>query len=223
LANGADKRAKGLIADPNSSIMQSTRYTMKISLPIIGLASLLVFCPPSASAQKKKPKPPNSQNVAPEDNLTKAKELFERGEAFYKLGEYDKALNEYREAYLVSKAPLLLLNIAQCYRYLGQYEEAKHNYEAFVREDPNSLYRQEMEDKIAEMEIILDAKRRDADKTPASLVVTVKGPAEENRRVKPWIKGAGIGAMVLGGSALTFLLLRDNLPEANGGNVAIEF
>jgi tetratricopeptide (TPR) repeat protein len=62
----------------------------------------------------------------------------ERGEAFYKIGEYEKAMNEYREAYLLSKAPLFLLNIAQCYRYMGEYDEAKHNYEALLREDPNT-------------------------------------------------------------------------------------
>jgi tetratricopeptide (TPR) repeat protein len=169
------------------------------------------------------PTPATSQAEAPEGDFAKAKALFERGEAFYKLGEYEKALNEYRESFLVSKAPLLLLNIAQCYRYLSQYEEAKHNYEAFVREDPNSPYRKEMEGKIAEMETILEAKRREASKPPAPLVVTVQGPTEEPKRLKPWMLGTGIGAVVLGGSALTFLLLRDDLPGANGGNATIKF
>jgi tetratricopeptide (TPR) repeat protein len=195
----------------------------KTSLSVIGFAWLLFGCPLSANAQKKKPTPPVT--VAPEGDFAKAKALFERGEAFYRLGEYEKALAEYREAYLVSHAPLLLLNIAQCYRYLSEYEEAKHNYEAFIREDPKSPYRKEMENKIAEMETILEAQRRDADKTPTALVVTVKGSTEEPKKLKPWMLGTGIGAIVLGGSALTFLLLTNNQekPQTSIGGQFVPF
>lgn len=186
-------------------LMKPALFCFLLWLPLLGTAQ---------TKPKKKPTPAASQPVAvaPEGDFAKAKALFERGEAFYKLGEYEKALAEYREAYLVSKAPLLLLNIAQCYRYLGEYEEAKHNYEAFVREDPTSPYRKEMDNKIAEMETILEAKRRDADKTPASLVVTVQGPLETPKKIKPWRLGTGLGAIVLGGSALTFFLIRSDNP-----------
>jgi tetratricopeptide (TPR) repeat protein len=202
---------------------------MKRVLTSLFCACILLF-PLESLAQKGKKKPttnPPTTQTAPalaEDDFAKAKALFERGEAFYTLGEYEKAMNEYREAYLLSKAPLFLLNIAQCYRYMGEYEEAKHNYEALIREDPNTAYKQEVIIKIAEMDAILEAQRKEADnKTPAALVVTVQNPKEAQSKLRPWLIGSGLGAVLLGGSALTFLLLRDNVPAANGGNVAIEF
>jgi hypothetical protein len=74
------------------------------------------------------------------------------------------------------------------------------------------------------MDAILEAQRKEADnKTPAALLVSVPNPKEERSKLRPWLIGSGLGAVLLGDSALTFLLLRDNLPEANGGNVAIEF
>jgi tetratricopeptide (TPR) repeat protein len=188
--------------------------TLKSSLFTFGLASLLLWCPLSASAQKK-PAPglPNNQPVVPEKDLAKAKALFERGEAFFRLSEYEKAIKEYQESYLISKAPLLLLNIAQCYRYLSQYDNAKHSYEAFIREDPNSLYRKEMEDNIAEMEAILEAKRKEADKTPASVIFTTQTSFQESKRLKPWMVGGGISAIVVGSVMLTFLLVSNNNPK----------
>lgn len=195
------------------------------------LAVLLCLVSVGAEAQKskggKKPPVPESQPqqqpTAPEADFTKAKALFERGESFYKLGEYEKALSEYRESYLVSKAPLLLVNIAQCYRYLGQYEEAKHNYEAYLREDPTSAYRADIEAKIAEMDAALEAERKKAAKTPTSLVVEVKPPVEQPRRVKPWMWGT-VGAAVIGGSALTFVLLRgEEEPISDLGGQPVDF
>jgi Tetratricopeptide repeat len=190
-------------------------------LPVLGVALLLFCCPQSASAQKKKSpdhNSPSSQTSAATVAFLNAKALFEQGEAFFRLGEYQSALNKYREAYLISQAPLLLLNIAQCYRYLGQYDEAKHNYEAFVREDPKSPYRQEMQDKILEMETILEAKQREMSKMPAYLVTK-----EEPKRVKTWMIGTGIG-VVLGGLMLTVLLYHETpSPQTDLGGSALGF
>jgi hypothetical protein len=194
-------------------------------LPIFGVALLLFCCPPFASAQKKKSpnhNSPSSQPSAATVAFLNAKALFEQGEAFFRLGEYQSALNKYREAYLISQAPLLLLNIAQCYRYLGQYDEAKHNYEAFIREDPKSPYRKEMQDKILEMETILEAKQRELSKVPAYLV-SMQAPKEEPKRAKAWMIGTGIG-VVLGGLVLTVLLYHETpSPQTDLGGSALGF
>jgi tetratricopeptide (TPR) repeat protein len=158
--------------------------------------------------KKGEKKPP----VLPSEELSRARTMAERGDTFFKLGEYEKALNEYKDAYLLSKTPLLLINIGQCYRALGKYEEAKHHYEAYLREDPEGPYAEDMRNKMAEMNTILEAKRKEAAKapaTPASLVVTVQTPTTEPPRVKPWMIGGGLGAMLLGGAAVTFLVVRN--------------
>jgi tetratricopeptide (TPR) repeat protein len=176
------------------------------------------------SPKEKKPAPPPMDApTAPEADFTKAQALFERGESFYKLGEYDKALHEYREAYLVSKMPLMLINIAQCYRYMGKYDEAKTSYETYLREDPRSAYRADIESKIAEMNAILEAKRKEAAQAlPASMIAA---PPAETKRVKPWMWSTA-GAALLGGSVLTIALLRGDdtpPPQTDIGGRFVDF
>jgi tetratricopeptide (TPR) repeat protein len=61
---------------------------------------------------------------------------FEAAEDAYKRREYEAALDNYRAAYRLSMEPLLLYNIAQCYRFLGQDEEALRTYKAFLFDAP---------------------------------------------------------------------------------------
>ena len=80
-----------------------------------------------------------------------AKQLTEQGLAHYNVGEYDKAIDEFKRAYLISKTPALLFNIAQAQRLKGDCKEALQSYKAYLRADP-SANRQKIEARIAEME-----------------------------------------------------------------------
>src|SRR5215471_6877228 len=80
-----------------------------------------------------------------------AKQLTEQGLAHYNVGEYDKAVDEFKRAYLLSKTPALLFNIAQAQRLKGDCKEALQSYKAYLRADP-SANRAKIEARIAEME-----------------------------------------------------------------------
>src|SRR5581483_435073 len=71
------------------------------------------------------------------ENPARAKEAYKEGLLQYNLGEYEKALDKFKTAYLELPDPAFLFNIAQCQRQLGQYAAASKSYRAFLRETPN--------------------------------------------------------------------------------------
>jgi tetratricopeptide (TPR) repeat protein len=60
--------------------------------------------------------------------LEQAQRKFEQAQMFYNAGEYAKALELFKEAYLLTSAVDLLFNIAQCHRQLDQLDEARKSY-----------------------------------------------------------------------------------------------
>jgi tetratricopeptide (TPR) repeat protein len=185
--------------------------------------SLLSLWLPVAAMAKPKEKPPEHKAQPPEQDakMAQAKELFAQGEDFFKLGQFDKAIEKYQESYLLSKAPLLLLNIGQCYYHLDQPEEAKHSYEAFIREDPSNPYSAEAEDKIKEMQALID---KQALASSASLPLVMGTPIQEPNKRKPWL-WIGAGGALLGGAVLTIVLLSNNNanPNADLGGQFVDF
>ncbi len=77
-----------------------------------------------------------------------AKQHFLAGQDYYSQGRYDKAIDEFEEAYRLDPRPLLLFNIAQSHEKLGNLEEAVEYLEKFLREDPESEQRASLESKI---------------------------------------------------------------------------
>jgi tetratricopeptide (TPR) repeat protein len=146
-----------------------------------------------------------------------AKQLTEQGLAHYNVGEYDKAIDEFKRAYLISKTPALLFNIAQAQRLKGDCKEALQSYKAYLRADP-SANRQKIDARIAEMEKCVKEKpeptptptpepKPEPPPTQPVQVTPVQPtppPAERQRpsKVPPLLLGAG-GLVVAGvGTAL---------------------
>lgn len=161
----------------------SSRYTLAL---VIGI--FWGFFPSPAPAQGK---PPRADKKAEEkEKEEKARGLFEEAEAHYNIGEYEVALEGYKEAYLLSKKPALLFNMGQCYRKLERYEEALTTYRSYLREVPNSPIREEVEQHIAEAEGKL------AEKSYARVVITSSPPGAQIHR-------GGPSATVIGETPLT--------------------
>jgi tetratricopeptide (TPR) repeat protein len=69
-------------------------------------------------------------------DLERAKAHYEAGSGLYQLGRYDEAMHEFSAGYALSHRPQFALNIAQCYRMLGRYEEARDMIRRFLDEAP---------------------------------------------------------------------------------------
>jgi tetratricopeptide (TPR) repeat protein len=113
---------------------------MKHKLFILSL--LLSFIALPVFAQKKPTK----------EETEKAANLFRAAEAFFAAEEYERALDTYSEAFRITQYPDLLFNMAQCNRFLKNYEQAAIEYKAYLAAVPQSPIRKDVEPWIKEME-----------------------------------------------------------------------
>jgi tetratricopeptide (TPR) repeat protein len=100
--------------------------------------------------------------------LNNAKELYQKATRHYELGEYDRAIEEYKRAYEISAAPALLFNLGQVYRLKKDPVLAVRFYTNYLRLQPNASNRADVEALIVEMRAAIEAqeKERAAKKAP---------------------------------------------------------
>jgi tetratricopeptide (TPR) repeat protein len=89
---------------------------------------------------------------AADSHAAKAREHYQRGEAYYNLEKYKEALAEYEEGYLLKPDPSFLYNIAQCHRLMGNDTTALRFYKRFLGEGPKGGNRNAAEEHVRELE-----------------------------------------------------------------------
>jgi tetratricopeptide (TPR) repeat protein len=87
-----------------------------------------------------------------DDGTKAAKAHVEKAKKLFNLGKFDDALSEYQKAYDAKPLPKLLFNIAQCYRNLGQVDQALFTYKSYLQNVPNASNRTEVEGTIDQLE-----------------------------------------------------------------------
>ena len=109
-----------------------------------------------------------------------ARRHFERGEKLFALGKFDEALEEYQKAFDAKPLPGFLYNIGQCYRNLGDYDQAIFSFKKYLKLEPDAPNKDAVEQLIDELE---DKKARgDGEK------FVRKKPAEASEESKPIYK-----------------------------------
>jgi hypothetical protein len=180
---------------------------------------LLLSLPLSAAAQKKKVDPVEQQ----------ARGLFADGQKAYDVGEFERALTLYSDAYKLKALPGFLFNIAQCHRQLGNFERAAFFYGRFIdnsntaapnvelaRELLSDVSRRQAEKEAADKKAAeekAEAERRAADAPVAPPLTPVEAPTlppppppvvePEPVTKKPWfwvVVGVGVAAVATGAS-----------------------
>jgi tetratricopeptide (TPR) repeat protein len=110
-----------------------------------------VAAPPPSAEIMTLPAAPTA--TTPADNpRAKARAIYESAIAHYNLGEIKEALDAFKLAYRMFPESVLLFNIAQCHRRLGQAPQAAEMYRAFLRETPNAPNRAAVDRFIEEMD-----------------------------------------------------------------------
>lgn len=170
----------------------------------LAVAVALVVCAPTVRA------------AGNADSLQEAKDHYDRGMAHYELGEFAAAVEEFKAAYARSQAPGLLFNLAQASRLNKDYEQALHFYRTYLRVRPDAANRDDVEKRIAELEPIVEMRRRAEEeklsavsRQPATRPAAPPSPVIEERPtvVRPLSSGrsekiAGIVVGVVGVGAL---------------------
>lgn len=138
------------------------------------------------------------------EQQTKALELYEQAEARYRLLQYEQALALYQQAYLEAREPSLLFNIAQCYRLLQRYEEAKSSYELYLQDDPNTPYREACKRFLEEVNEALAKDPRPPKPASKALTPDRPKPDESLFASRAYLVPASLGTLGLlfGASAL---------------------
>ncbi len=91
--------------------------------------------------------------AAPADPaIVEARKHFEDGTKAFNLGEFDRAVKEYKAAYNAKPDPVFLYNIAQAYRLGNDLPQALFFYRSFLRNQPNTPNRHEIESRIEQLE-----------------------------------------------------------------------
>jgi tetratricopeptide (TPR) repeat protein len=86
-------------------------------------------------------------------DVAKARAHYERGRSYFQVGEYRKALEEFKAAHVEKNDPAYIYNIAECHRQLREPQDAVFFYRRFLRlVPPSSPLRTEAERRIAELE-----------------------------------------------------------------------
>lgn len=99
-----------------------------------------------------------------------ARRHYEEGTKAFNLGEYPRAVSEFKAAYNAKPDPLLLYNIAQAHRLGGDAGQALFFYRSFLRNLPTASNRKEVEGRIRALEKQVDEQKREATPVPAPVV-----------------------------------------------------
>jgi tetratricopeptide (TPR) repeat protein len=151
--------------------------------------------------------------VAHAENRVKARELFREAQQHYKLGEFQAALDGFKEAYRNFEDPSLLFNIAQCERQLGQKPDALRSYRMFLSEVPKTPNRDEVERVIASLEQAIKDENAaqpphetlpPSDKTVIAVPPTTAPPPPPPAKAthKWWMLGLGAGLLGVGAAGI---------------------
>lgn len=90
--------------------------------------------------------------VAGTSALAGARQHFMAGQDYYTQGRYEKAIEEFEEAYRLDPRPLLLFNIAQAHEKLGHLEKAVDYLKRYLEAEPDSEDRTTLLNKVANLE-----------------------------------------------------------------------
>jgi len=98
-----------------------------------------------------------------------AKEHYLKGTRAFELGAYDEAIEEYAAAYRIKDDPALLYNLGQAHRLAGHAVDALRFYKLFLAKVPETPARGEVEQKIVELQKLVDQQQKTRNIPPDSV------------------------------------------------------
>jgi tetratricopeptide (TPR) repeat protein len=88
---------------------------------------------------------------SPEGIASRVRKHLASARTHFRVGEFDKAVKEWKYAYKLKPIPVLQFNIAQAYRLGGHYEDARFAYRQYLDELPDPPNKAEVESRIRVM------------------------------------------------------------------------
>jgi len=145
--------------------MRRTLSTLLVALLCLGP------CWP-AMAQESKPRPKLTQEQG-----RQLKRLIKAAKSAYNRGEFETALEKFRDAYDMYPHPDILYRIALCHERLGEDQEAVRYYRRFLAEVPDAPERPRIEKTIEVIESRIDKSALAVTTQPQGAVVYIDDEA----------------------------------------------
>jgi hypothetical protein len=147
------------------------RSAVAVGLALLLAAAPVLAAPPGAPA-------PGSTTVAPtagpggptisaEDEAAGRKH-YKRGDELFKQGRFLDAAREFEAGYAAAARPIFLINIGHSYRKGGDLRKARSAYEDYLKAEPASLFRPDVEDLIKSIDDVLSASTLPAAPPPST-------------------------------------------------------
>jgi tetratricopeptide (TPR) repeat protein len=108
-----------------------------------------------------------------------AKEHYEAGTAAFNLGNWARAIDEYKAAYTLKPEAVLLYDIAQSYRLNNDLPNAIFFYKSYLRNQPNATNRREIDDRIRKLEQQMKQQQQVTSQPPNTPVPMGAQPPKE--------------------------------------------
>jgi hypothetical protein len=97
----------------------------------------------------------------------RAKHHFEEGQKAYQLGDFPRAITEWRTAFDISGEPILLYNLGQAHRLAKDYDQALFFYKQFLASGSGSRSdREVVQQKVVELDALIAAQRKTQQSPP---------------------------------------------------------
>jgi tetratricopeptide (TPR) repeat protein len=109
-----------------------------------------------------------------DDARSVAREHYEKGRKAFELGIYQKAIDEYMAAYEAKDDPAILYNLGQAHRLAGNSNDALHFYKMFLIKAPDASNRVEVENKIAELQKLIQQQAKTKNMPPDGTLKSVR-------------------------------------------------
>jgi hypothetical protein len=148
-----------------------------------------------------------------------ARQHFLAGQDYYSQGRYQKAIEEFEEAYRLDPRPLLLYNMAQAYEKLGELEKAVKSLKQYLDKEKEVDDRATLLNKVANLEsriastgIKVDCNQDDAaiyidgqemGKTPLNVVIKLPVGTHKLRVIKPGFEDFKVTVSVASGRTVS--------------------
>lgn len=149
----------------------------------------------------------------------RARQLFEQGKQAYENSEFQKAYDQFKQAYLISQQPALLYNMASALQALARPHEAAEVLRSYLRatpDDPDAAAIGERIRSLEESARLLEAERRPqvnltpAPPTPPPSLAPLPPPPPPAKKshIKLVVILSSVAVVVAGGAVATYFALR---------------
>jgi hypothetical protein len=141
---------------------------------------------------------PSATGKHDDPQAAEARRHYEEGTKAFNLGEYPRAVSEFKAAYNAKPDPLLLYNIGQSFRLGGDASQALFFYRSFLRNMPAAPNRKEVEGRIRVLEKQVEEQKRETPPGGSAVSAQPPGPAA-GQPAAPGTSPAAEAAPTIGG------------------------